>query len=766
MYKLDKNFLSSAGIDVNSLNPKTIKIYGNGGQEIPFNNAIDWPTDLIENQIVVVGEDDGVFNDGDYVIFYGRSHNDWKYTGDSSALVPYQHYMNPYTTKNYYWITHGGSNGLRMPTVNSLNQSASSFTHFYDKQFDDPEINNLGSTGTLWFSQRIGRGESFNFNKTLTGYITGQPFELYAIYGNGTVGSTIYYEFSESNSGLNSILSVGAVSVDGFSHINLRTSSFVLSSGSQNFNLRMSLPTNLNPSNAVAYYEYIELKYPRSLNSAQNNSLHIQSIDTSGVFEYNVSPYTTPDVKVFDITDEFDIKLINPISYNGGIVKFQANHTEGDPREYFVVGGNNYKTPRTISSKIPNQNLHGIVDGYSFIIISTKEFIPAAQRLKSLREQPGPNYLKTLVADVDQIYNEFSGGVLDPYAIRSFLKKAYYTWNERPVYVFFFGDGSYDFRNIYNLQIKNYLPPAQLSSLTANEIYSYQSDDFVTNITDSLPSIFAVRPDFLTGRICANSLNEANAYIDKVTAYESPSNFGVWRKKIMYVADDGWTTSQPGTEGSIHTSQCETLAKLHTPNDFEKEKVYIVNYPTVITPQGRRKPGANVDIVNGWNEGRLVINYTGHGSADLWAHEQIFERQTSIPQLNNNHLPFVTIASCDLARYDDPFFPSAAEELTILSNKGAIGVIAAVRPVFSTQNAAFNNEFWQNFTKLKDTLNLPIRIGRAVYNTKQNLNQFGDNDAKFSLLCDPTLRIAIPQYFTRIDSINGTPGTHTAYLKA
>lgn len=766
MYKLDKNFLQSAGIDVNNINPKTIKIFGNGGQEIPFNNAIDWPTDLIENQIVVVGEDDGVFNDADYVIFFGRSHNDWKYTGDTSAFTPHHHYMNPYTTKNYYWITYGGSNGLRMPTVNSLNQSAPSFSYFYDKQFDDPEINNLGSTGTLWFSQRIGPGESFNFNKTLTGYVTGQPFELYAIYGNGTVGSTVYFEFNESNSGLNSILSVGGVNADGFSHINLRTSSFLLTSGSQNFNMSISLPTNINPPNAVAYYEYIEIKYPRSLNSAQNNSLHIQSIDTTGVFEYNASTFSTSEVRVFDITDEFDIKLINPISYNSGVVKFQANHIEGDPREYFVVGGNNYKTPPSISSKIPNQNLHGITDGYSFIIISPKEFLQAAQRLKTLREQPGPSYLKTLVVDIDQIYNEFSGGILDPYAVRSFLKKAYYTWNERPVYVFFFGDGSYDYRNIYNLPTKNWLPPPQISSLTVNEIFSYQSDDFSTNITDSLQTVFAVRPDFLTGRVCANSLNEANTYIDKVAAYESPSKFGYWRKKIMYVADDGWTTSQPGTEGAIHTSQCEALAKFHTPEDFEKEKIYIVNYPTVITPQGRRKPGANDDIVNGWNEGRLVINYTGHGSADLWAHEQIFERQTSIPQLNNNFLPFVTIASCDLARYDDPFFPSAAEELTLLSNKGAIGVIAAVRPVFSTQNAAFNNEFWDNFTFLKDTLNLPIRLGRAVYNTKQNLANFGDNDAKFSLLCDPTVRIAIPQYFTRIDSINNTPGTDTAYLKA
>jgi hypothetical protein len=95
----------------------------------------------------------------------------------------------------------------------------------------------------------------------------------------------------------------------------------------------------------------------------------------------------------------------------------------------------------------------------------------------------------------------------------------------------------------------------------------------------------------------------------------------------MYCADDGWTTENYlGQEGEIHVSQSEDIAELYTPKDYEKEKIYIVTYPTVITPQGRRKPGANVDIIKGWNEGRLVINWVGHGSTDLWAHEHIFVR--------------------------------------------------------------------------------------------------------------------------------------------
>jgi hypothetical protein len=340
--------------------------------------------------------------------------------------------------------------------------------------------------------------------------------------------------------------------------------------------------------------------------------------------------------------------------------------------------------------------------------------------------------------------------------MRNFLKYAYTNWTRRPVYVLFFGDGSYDYKNIYNLSVRNFIPPIEKPNDFSSELDSYPSDDFITNISISKVSPVAVQPDFYHGRLNINSLAEANEAIDKIIRYESTDNFGIWKKKIMYVADDGWTTEQNhGGENSLHTDQCEAIAESHTTKDFEKEKIYIVTYPAVITPSGRRKPGANVDIIKGWNDGRLIINYVGHGSADLWAHEHIFVRDESIPQLHNgSKLPLVTIASCDLLRWDDPFSISAGEQLVTI-NSGAIGVIGATRPVYSYNNAVLNNYFWDHMMYDKDTLNLPIRIGKVMYRCKLNID-LHDNDAKYGLEGDPTVRISIPQYFTTIDSINNT----------
>lgn len=764
IYKLDKATLQAAGINLNGVDPRTIKIYGNGGKPLPYRNSDPVPVDLIENSIYVAGESNGTFDEGDYILFFGRAARDIEYKFNSNS---YEHYNNPYSKSNYYFITFGGLLGQRMQVIQSPNlQGLSEFTSFPDIVWEEPDVNNLGSTGTQWFSQRIGFGESYNANNTLHGYIPGSEINLNFRFGNAARTLTTF-RISDGSS-FSNIVTIGGVGGE-FAHINLFTFNrqYTLD-GSNISSLRLELPTAQNNTTTSAYVDWYEINYRRSFNSAVNNVLRFRSPDTSGMFQYRISTFSTPDIKIFDITDQFNVKIIEPISYSNGAAVFQSNHTVNFPNEYFAIGGNNYKTPVNISPRIQNQNLRGITDGGALIIISPKEFMEAANKLKTQRERPGPDYLKTIIVDIDEIYNEFSGGLLDPVAIRNFVKHAYYNWSENPFYLLSFGDGNYDYRNIYNLPTRNWIPPIMKDSPNVDEVNSYPSDDFYVELNENYPTPTPGKPEMAVGRICVNTLAEANSVVQKIIDYESPSNNGIWKKTNMYVADDGWTTSQPnGGEGNIHTFQSEVIAEQRTPPDFEKEKIYIVTYPTVMTPQGRRKPQANEDIVNGWNDGRLVINYVGHGSTDLWAHEQIFERQTSIPRLvNKDKYPVVTIPSCDLARYDDPFSVSAGEELVNINNRGAITVLAAVRPVYSSPNAAFNEAVWGQFMYQKDTLNLPIRFGKSIYLAKQMTGIVNDNSAKFMIIGDPSMRVAIPQYFTVIDSINNFTGNDTAEIKA
>ena len=77
VYKLDKEFFKAMGIDISTLNPKNIRIYGNGGKMTPERNSDFRYDDLQENAIQVIGEDDGVFDNNDYVLFYATGTTKW-----------------------------------------------------------------------------------------------------------------------------------------------------------------------------------------------------------------------------------------------------------------------------------------------------------------------------------------------------------------------------------------------------------------------------------------------------------------------------------------------------------------------------------------------------------------------------------------------------------------------------------------------------------------------------------------------------------------
>jgi hypothetical protein len=228
------------------------------------------------------------------------------------------------------------------------------------------------------------------------------------------------------------------------------------------------------------------------------------------------------------------------------------------PNEYFVTGQNAYKTPTGISQHVTNQNLHGaFLEGASYIIITHKDFMQSANRLKEIRESGGqgnPSYLKTKIFYVDQIYNEFSGGVLDPAAIRDFIKYSYENWQEKPMHICLMGDGDIDFKNILVSHTMR-VPPFENSDPFINEVNGFVTDDFYVNVVDDS---FETRS--FNRRIPVNTQEEANGYIDKIVCYEDPSTNGIWKTKAIFVADDGTTRQARSAE---HTNQCEELAENH-----------------------------------------------------------------------------------------------------------------------------------------------------------------------------------------------------------
>ncbi|KXK40999.1 MAG: periplasmic ligand-binding sensor domain-containing protein [Chlorobi bacterium OLB5] len=761
IYKITKSFLDNAGINTSGIDPRTFKIYGNGGNYLPEFFGDPRPEDLVENAIYIEGENDGVFNNDDYILFYGRSINQWIY--DSTART-FNHRLNVYSRSNYYWIAFNTpNNGKRMMLSPSDPGNASVFpTSFTEKLFIEPEVENLINEGNLWLSSSRRPGQSFEWNTNLNGLEAGSDiFYRLKLAQRVLCPNSGYFQVKDDFSNMSEFLFSLDCVVAGFNEwINTQARTFTINQSQKTNGEQVKLRATFYASNSEAegYQDWFEILYKRRFNSASGDFLRFNSPDTNAIVEYNVSSFSNNNIRVFDATGHADVKLIQPVQVSASNVKFRKTEINGSLSSFIIVGQNGYKTPTSISSRVSNQNLRGISDGASFIIVTHKDFISVGERLKNKREQGGqgnPDYLKTMVVTTEQIFNEFSGGVYDAVAIRDFIKYAYENWTTKPAYVCLLGDGSFDYKGLRPSSGINYVPAWEKTDPQIHQVLGLTTDDFFVNIAGG--SGLIDKPDLAIGRIPANSLVEANNYIDKIDAYESGEHNGYWKNKMMFVADDEKTTS-PGCEGIFHLLQCESLAEQYTPPYIDKLKIYLATYPTVITPQGRRKPQVNEDIAKYWTDGVLNIHYTGHGSPDVWAHEYVLEKDVILSLINNtNRYPFVSIASCDMSKFDNPSNTSAGELFMIANRKGAIGTLAASRPVYASSNAALMYVVFSNLYIPRDTLLLQKRFGAAIFNTKQQI-QYSENDAKYILMCDPTIRTQMPRFRSHIDSISGLAG--------
>ena len=507
---------------------------------------------------------------------------------------------------------------------------------------------------------------------------------------------------------------------------------------------------------SIGYLDFFEIKYERDLKSYDDNLLFF-SKDTSSIIEYDLSGFSSTNIRVFDISDYANVKIVtNPIMQSGSEFRFQSLENTGSVSKYFAVGSDKFKTPVN-PVEIPNQNLHGFSDGGKLIIVYHKNLKDQALRLRDYRKNNSKLNVSTVAVDVNEVYNEFSGGLLDVAAIRDYIKYAYDNWIVKPEYVLLFGDGTYDYKNLE--KSGDNLIPAYETVESLDEIYSYSMDDFFARV-DGNDS----RVDIAIGRLNVNSSSEAKNVVDKIIDYETNHEKGIWRNLITLVADDNLTTSGP--DYAPNTQQSEDLAN-SIPVSFDLYKVYLAAYPTVLTALGRTKPGVFDEIINSVNRGTLIMNYVGHGSPELWAHERVFVKSATIPLMVNDKYFFLTAATCDFGYYDIPGIQSATEALVTKEASGAIGVFSASRPVYSQQNANLNEAFFSSLLATpRDTLNLPIAVGKAYMRAK--LIGGGDlqNDNKYHLFCDPSLRLNMPQYQASIDSINGQNLSLDVQLKA
>ena len=714
VYQVMGSFLKDAGIDIASIDPATLKIYNNGGGVLPLKKTDLRPDSLIENPIQLFGMEDNRVDPADYILFYGKGTSGVQYAVKEKR---FQHYVNPFAVENVYWLVfNDGLRGKRIerssPPLVSGQPPAERFT---DYAFFQHDIENPLKAGMFWSSHTFGPNNP--------------DWSLDLPVADPTGDDTVYFRIQAKGSDQGAGVLDVVINDESVSAISLYNSQRLIynkiySRGFRPGGNTISFHYRASTLASEAYLGWIEIEYGRKL-QARNGSLRFYSPTGVGFYYGRLSGLTQEPI-VWDVSDPSRLRAIPVTADNGAYLMLDA-FDPSIPRTYYAKTG--FETPGSIQ-KVTWNELRNPDQGGEFLIITHRDFYEQALRYKQFKETS--DTLSVFLADVQDVYDNFSGGLQDPAAIRDFVKYAFDHWKIPPAYLLLFGDGNYDYRRLTPEANPNWIPPYEVDAPTKDSARA--TDDFYTYVSESDEMALSV------GRLTVQSAEEAKTVVDKLINYQSNPDRGDWRSLITVMADDAYNSGVDNE--TTHTNASESLSEDVIPHAFNIRKIYLTEYPVEIRMR-RLKPKAEDDLVDQINQGTLIVNYTGHANKSVWATEWVFQHKADLNRLENgDRLPLFYAATCEFALFDDPAQQYFAEDLLASPGKGAIAVIGATRFCSSSPNEELNREFMDALLRNHNTR---YRLGDALRIGKLKTSGSRDNNEQYHILGDPSMRLAVPR---------------------
>jgi len=742
IYKVSGSDLSTIGVNIDSINPESIRIYNNGGRELPQSLTAPRPDSLIENAIRFIDlNNNGKVEDSDYILFYGKAVDNWEPHEDSTDF--YQHYINHYTHENIYWLTWTGDNtGKRMQNKPSLSAPDIEIApDFWGLYYDEDEINNLFNSGYHWFGRLMAGNSEQGYSVYLPHPNNHENNVFFRFQCLGvTTGSHSFTVY------LNNKLLTN-VSFSGSYHLETHEKLSTIPLSKDGYN-SLKIKYNNVSSESKAYVDWLEIQYKRQLIADDNYLFFNQTAD--GPQKYSITNFQNDNIEVYDITDWSNVQLVTNTEISAGAVVFVDADTGFPRRKFIALTPEAYLQPEKIEPVIFADLRHSIV-GADFIIITHEEFYEAVLPLKQHREIH--DTLMTEVVKISDIYNEFSWGLFDPIAIRDLVKFAFDNWNPVPKYVLLCGDGDYDYKNIISDLDKNWIPPFETTDFSKTN--NRTMDEFFVLVSGDDSN-----PDLAIGRFPVQSHEEAENVVEKLIEYDNSPIWSTaqthpledWRNVVTMVGDDEYHDYDSKNE-VMHIRDADYIMENYIPNSFNKEKIYLIDYPAIKEPStsGFRKPAATEALLKRINNGTLILNYIGHGAPDIWADERVLLGNRDFERIQNqSKLPLWIAATCDFGRFDDPMEQGLAEKLFVAKQRGGIAFMTSARLAYATDNTALNRKYYEKL--FKNDYGHSERLGVALIQAKID-NYSSTNDQKYHLFGDPTMRLATPQYSAQITSI-------------
>ncbi|ULC60165.1 type IX secretion system sortase PorU [Flaviramulus sp. BrNp1-15] len=753
-FKLSKSFLQRLGVNVNNVDPRTIKLFGHGGRMIPFSNAVEYPFDVPENAIKFVGEEDGVLDNDDHILFYAQGPKG--YNSDSRT------HINCYTDKTYYYINVSSGNGKRIePFVQPTGTVDMVINTFEDYQYHEVDEYNLLSLGRRWFGDRFDVENNKEFTFNFPDLVTTEPISLEVLVATA----------SSSDSAMEVTVngfSVSTLSIPGVSNPTLASGASyngIVNVNSSSINVGLNFDNQGNPS-TLGYLDYIAIKAKRNLNfhDKQFQFENSEVATASGIGQYNITNASQIS-EIWNVTDIYNVSNFVNIDQNPNLSFTSAL---GSLKTYIALTPQDYFEPKLDSKTVVNnqnikgtifQNSQGEFQDIDYIIVTPNNTLAQAERLAQINRNQ--YNLNVKIVGLDEIYNEFSSGNQDIGAIRNLVKYVYdnaSTLERRLKYLCLFGDGSFDYKD--RISNNTNIVPSWHAYGSFNLATSFVSDDFY-GLMDENEGTMATsdRLDIAVGRILADTPQRAKEMVDKIESYYTKESFGRWRNNFVVISDDvdkdweGLLQETTDNVGNLVTQEKPfmNVVKIHS-DAFQQES----------SAGGDRYPAVTTEIVNAIDNGALVVNYFGHGGEDGLAEERILLKPDVNGLRNFCKLNCFVTVTCEFTRFDNPFRETAGEFTYWNKQAGAISLITTTRQIFVSFAISFNNTLGQYLFSYSDNdvyndYEYPS-MAEALRLAKNDPAVAGASQKRLIFFIgDPAMKLAFPKPNIRLTEINDVP---------
>jgi len=443
----------------------------------------------------------------------------------------------------------------------------------------------------------------------------------------------------------------------------------------------------------------VKLTYPQAIDMAGLSTKELLLKETPADISFLKVQNVSGQVDLYDITDPNTVSLLGVIQA-GNEISTLINGTSTKRRLYLKIAPTNIPNiSKVIFKKFNPQGKDYIIISHPTLMKPAGGYDDAVDAYASYRASAAGGRHNTLVADMTQLYDQFSFGELTPLAIYNFMD--FLVARGDPEYLFLIGKGlnveeNYYRRDPAEFVYHNLIPPA--GSPGADMTYTAGLKG--TRIEPAVP----------TGRLTASTPQQIINYLNKVIETEAMPFDNLSRKNVLHLSGGGSLSELRNfrlhLDGFKSTAEDLYLGgKTTTVQKRSKEVVEFINVSKVI------------------NEGVNLVTFFGHSAPNIIDMDIGFVTAEENGYNNKGKYPVFLMNGCDGgAIYENSLI--FGEDWMLAADKGGIGFIAHSSFGFPPQLRTYSNLFYEIAYGDSIFINQPIaKVQQEVSKRYQSLLQ-------------------------------------------